>query len=52
VRIDVGGRVITGLGRGIDERGCLLLAAEGAPADADAEAVCSGSVLLRAGRLP
>ena len=52
VRVDAGGRVVAGIGRGVDERGCLLLEAQDAAADRAVVAVCSGSVLLEAGGLP
>ena len=52
VRVDVGGRVVAGVGHGVDARGCLLLEVEGAATGRDTVAVCSGSVLLEAGRLP
>ncbi len=52
LRIETGGRVLEGVGCGVDGHGCLLLEVEGTLPGGDAQAVCSGSVLLDAGRLP
>lgn len=52
VRVDIGERVVTGVGRGIDEHGCLRLEVDNAAAAIDVVAVCSGSVLLESGLLP
>jgi BirA family biotin operon repressor/biotin-[acetyl-CoA-carboxylase] ligase len=52
VRVKAGERVLEGVGRGVDAQGCLLLEVEGPGVRHDVRAVCSGSVLLDAGRLP
>ena len=51
LRVDTGGHVLEGVGRGVDDHGCLLLEVEDAARGPDVRRVCSGSVLPEAGRL-